>query len=143
MPERLGASYINQAGEKTIPVMLHRAILGSLERFFGIVVENTGGWLPLWMVETQVVVSGITDKHLPYCDTILELLKAAGVRARIDARSEKIGYKIREHTLARVPYLIIIGDQEVENKTISVRGGKGEKYDGISCEEFISMILGK
>ena len=140
MPERLGASYINQAGDKVTPVMLHRAILGSLERFFGIVIENTGGWLPLWMAPLQVVVSGITDKHLDYAHEVQNLLSDHGVRARVDARSEKIGYKIREHTLSRVPFMVIIGDNEVENKCISVRGGQGEKYDSVSVDELVSMI---
>jgi threonyl-tRNA synthetase len=140
MPERLGASYINQAGDKVTPVMLHRAILGSLERFFGIVIENTGGWLPLWMTPLQVVVSGITDKHLDYAHEVQNLLSDHGVRARVDARSEKIGYKIREHTLSRVPFMVIIGDNEVENKCISVRGGQGEKHDSISVDELVSMI---
>ncbi len=140
MPERLGASYVNQEGNKVVPVMLHRAILGSLERFFGIVIENTGGWLPLWMTPLQVVVSGITDKHLDYAQAVQNKLADAGVRSRVDSRSEKIGYKIREHTLSRVPFMVIIGDNEVEHNTISVRGGQGEKHDSISVETLISMI---
>ncbi|MEC7030670.1 MAG: threonine--tRNA ligase [Pseudomonadota bacterium] len=140
MPERLGASYVNQEGNKVVPVMLHRAILGSLERFFGIVIENTGGWLPLWMTPLQVVVSGITDKHLDYAQAVQNELADAGVRSRVDSRSEKIGYKIREHTLSRVPFMVIIGDNEVEHNTISVRGGQGEKHDSISVETLISMI---
>ncbi len=140
MPERLGASYITQSGEKAVPVMLHRAILGSLERFFGIVIENTGGWLPLWMAPVQAVIAGISDKHADYCDEVYQSLRQAGIRVQQDQRSEKIGYKIREHTLAKVPFMIIVGDQEVQNNTISVRGGQGEKHDGITIEQFISMI---
>lgn len=140
MPERLGASYITQSGEKAVPVMLHRAILGSLERFFGILIENTGGWLPLWMTPTQAVIAGISDKHVEYCESVRKSLQSSGLRIKHDQRSEKIGYKIREHALAKIPYMVIVGDQEIENGTISVRGGQGEKYDGISLEQFVSMI---
>ncbi len=140
MPERLGATYINSSGDKIVPVMLHRAILGSLERFFGIVIENTGGWLPLWMAPLQVVISGITDKHLDYAQGVHQMLIKSGVRAKVDSRSEKLGYKIREHTLARVPFMVIIGDNEIENECISVRGGQGEKHDNISVDKLISMI---
>nr|WP_272880534.1 threonine--tRNA ligase [Candidatus Synchoanobacter obligatus] len=140
MPERLGASYINQAGEKAAPVMLHRAILGSLERFFGIVIENTGGWLPIWLAPVQAVVAGISDKQAGYVETVYKALKKAGIRIQRDVRSEKIGYKIREHTLAKVPYMIIVGDKEASEKTISVRGGQGDKFDGITLEQFVEMI---
>lgn len=140
MPERLGATYINQHGEKAIPVMLHRAILGSLERFFGITIENTGGWLPLWMVSTQVVITGIGEKHREYAEDICKQLKAKGIRCRHDARPEKIGYKIREHTLAKVPFMAIVGDQEIEQGVISVRGAHGKKYDGITPDALVEMI---
>ena len=140
MPERLGASYINQSGDKVRPVLLHRAILGSLERFFGIVIENTAGWLPHWMVEKQVMISGISDKHLDYANDVCDKLKASGVRAFVDSRAEKIGYKIREHTLARVPFIVVVGDQEMNNNMISVRCGNGDKHDGITIDALVSMI---
>ena len=120
--------------------MLHRAIRGSLERFVGILIENTGGWLPLWMTPTQAVIAGISDKHVEYCESVRKSLQSSGLRIKHDQRSEKIGYKIREHALAKIPYMVIVGDQEIENGTISVRGGQGEKYDGISLEQFVSMI---
>lgn len=140
MPKRLDAYYIAESGEKEVPVMLHRALLGSLERFLAIVLENTAGWLPLWLTSVQVVVSGISDKHLDYAKQIHQVLLEKGIRSEIDTRSEKIGYKIREHTTAKVPYMIIVGDQEVEKKVISVRGALGEKYDSISVDDFVKMI---
>lgn len=140
MPERLGAKYITAAGEKAVPVMLHRAILGSLERFLAIVIENTSGWLPVWLAPVQVVISGISDKHLEYAKFVHQALLNVGIRSEIDTRGEKIGYKIREHTKGKVPYMVIVGDQEVERKVISVRGAQGNQMDSISIEAFISII---
>lgn len=140
MPGRLDASYVSETGEKKIPVMVHRAMMGSLERFLAIVLENTAGWLPIWLTPIQVVVSGISDKHLEYAKKVHKILQKQGIRAEIDTRSEKIGYKIREHTQSKVPYMIIVGDHEVEKGTISVRGALGEKQEGILVEDFVSQI---
>lgn len=140
MPERLGATYIDSSGNKVVPVMLHRAILGSLERFFGIVIENTYGWLPLWMHETQVMVLGISDKHQGYAKEVVKLLEAKGIRAKVDERSEKVGLKIREHTLARVPLFAVVGDQEIASESVSVRTGQGDKLGDMSIEALVAYI---
>ncbi len=126
MPERLGAHYIAEDGSKHTPVMLHRAILGSLERFIGILIEHYAGALPLWLAPVQAVVLNITDKQAEYARKVEEILKNQGLRVKSDLRNEKIGFKIREHTIQRVPYLLVVGDREVESETVAVRtrGGK-------------------
>lgn len=140
MPDRLGAKYITASGDKAVPVMLHRAILGSMERFLAILLENTEGWLPLWLTPIQAVVSGISEKHLDYAKSVHAKLLKAGLRVELDARNEKIGYKIREHTGAKVPFMVIVGDQEVEKDLISVRGAQGDQHDGISVEALVELI---
>jgi threonyl-tRNA synthetase len=140
MPDRLDARYITEAGKKAVPVMLHRAMLGSIERFLAILIENTDGWLPLWLTPVQVVVSGISDKHLEYAQLVEKTLSEAGIRSQLDQRGEKIGYKIREHTKAKVPYMVIVGDKEVESQQINVRSAKGDQQEAISVEAFISFI---
>ncbi len=126
MPGRLDASYIGEDGGKKVPVMLHRAILGSLERFIGILIEHYAGALPVWLSPTQAVVLNITDQQADYAASVKKSLAQQGFRVKADLRNEKIGFKIREHTLQRVPYLLIVGDREVEANTVAVRtrGGK-------------------
>src|SRR5580698_5363312 len=126
LPGRLGASYIGEDGQKHTPVMLHRAMFGSLERFIGILIEHHAGKLPTWLAPVQAVVMGITDRQDKYCLEVAENLKNQGLRVETDLRYEKVGFKIREHTLKRVPYLLVAGDREVEGRTLSVRtrGGK-------------------
>ena len=126
MPDRLGAHYIAEDGSKQVPVMLHRAILGSLERFIGILIEHYAGVLPLWLAPVQAVVLNITDRQAEYARKVEETLKNQGLRVKSDLRNEKIGFKIREHTIQRVPYLLIVGDRETEAGTVAVRtrGGK-------------------
>ncbi len=128
LPERLDASYIGQDGEKHRPVMLHRAILGSLERFIGVMIENYAGKLPLWLAPTQVVVATITDKADAYAGDIQAKLEAAGLRVGLDIRNEKINYKVREHSHAKVPYIFVVGAREAEESTVAVRelGGKDQ-----------------
>ncbi len=121
MPERLQAQYIAEDGSKRIPVMLHRAIFGSLERFIGILLEHYAGKLPLWLSPVQVVVMNITDKQSKYVQDVTNLLIKQGIRAKSDLRNEKISFKIREHTLSHVPYQLVIGDREVEGQAVSVR----------------------
>jgi threonyl-tRNA synthetase len=140
MPSRLGSSYIDSDGQKKVPVMLHRAMLGSLERFLGILIENTYGWLPIWMHKTQVIITGISDKHAEYATLVEQELNALGVRAKCDLRSEKVGLKIREHTLARMPYIIVVGDEEAAKKTISVRTGQGEQLGTMSAAALSEKI---
>ncbi len=136
MPERLGAKFIDEAGEKQVPVMIHRAILGSLERFIGILIEDTEGRLPAWLSPRQCVVMTITDKHSDWAQEAEKMLKKLGIRAFSDLRNEKIGYKIREHTLRRIPYQLIIGDREVENQQVAVRTREGEDLGAMTIEDF-------
>jgi threonyl-tRNA synthetase len=140
MPGRLDATYIAEDGSRQVPVMLHRAILGSLERFIGILIEHHAGTFPLWLSPVQVVVINITDKHSEYASKIMLDLEKQGVRAKIDLRNEKIGFKIREHSMQRVPYLVIIGDKEIEQQTITVRTQKGDDLGSLSVQEFIERI---
>ncbi|MDG1995673.1 MAG: threonine--tRNA ligase, partial [Emcibacteraceae bacterium] len=121
LPERLDANYIGADNAKHRPVMLHRAILGSFERFIGILIENHAGRFPMWLAPTQVVVTGITDDQSDYVKEVYEKLKAAGLRADIDLRNEKINYKVREHSHAKVPAIFVAGGREAENNTITVR----------------------
>jgi len=140
MPERLDALYIADDGSKKVPVMLHRAILGSLERFMGILLEHFAGKLPVWLAPVQAVVMNITDKQAAFVtDTVLKL-KKHGLRAKSDLRNEKIGFKIREHTIEHVPYLLVIGDREVETQTISVRTRDGADLGTMSIDKFIELI---
>lgn len=125
MPDRLEASYIAEDGSKQIPVMLHRAILGSFERFMGILIEHYAGKLPLWLSPIQAVVLTISEKQNEYAEKVTRILQKRGVRANFDLRNEKIGFKIREHTLQKVPYLLVIGDKEVENGQVAVRSREG------------------
>ena len=121
MPTRLDAVYIGRDGEKHHPVMLHRAILGSFERFLGILIENYAGLVPLWLAPRQVVVATIVSAADSFAAEVVETLEDAGLRVEADTRNEKIGYKIREHSLAKVPYILAVGNREVENRTVSVR----------------------
>ncbi|MDB9863045.1 threonine--tRNA ligase [Litorivicinus sp.] len=140
MPGRLGAEYVAEDGSRKIPVMLHRAILGSLERFVGILLENTAGFLSPWLSPTQAVVLTITDAQHVYAKEIENLLVAQGLRVKSDLRNEKIGYKIRHHTLQRVPYLLVVGDKEVENQQVAVRTRSGEDLGAMDVSAFISML---
>ncbi len=136
MPGRLGAHYIAEDNSKQTPVMLHRAILGSLERFIGILLEHYAGALPVWLSPVQAVVMNITDRQAGYVEEVVEKLKKQGFRVQADLRNEKIGFKIREHTLQRVPYLLVAGDREVEQGTIAVRTRTGEDLGAMSVDEF-------
>ncbi len=142
-PERLEAYYIAEDGSKKVPVMLHRAILGSFERFIGILIEHFGGKLPAWLTPVQAVVMNITDKQAPYVSEITQELKKHGVRAKSDLRNEKIGFKIREHTIELVPYLLVVGDREVETRTISVRTQEGADLGVMTLAQFIALIEAK
>ncbi|MCF6235326.1 MAG: threonine--tRNA ligase [Gammaproteobacteria bacterium] len=132
MPGRLDATYVAEDGSKQVPVMLHRAILGSLERFIGILIEESAGSLPTWLSPTQVVVINIADRHSEYASEIEGFLQNQGFRVKSDLRNEKIGFKIREHTMKRVPYLLVVGDQEMENKTVAVRTRQGVDLGSMS-----------
>jgi len=140
MPGRLGASYIAEDGAKKEPVMLHRAILGSMERFIGILIEHHAGTLPAWLAPIQVVVLNIADRHAEYAESVLHDLEKQGFRAKIDLRNEKIGFKIREHSMQRVPYLLIVGDKESETGTIAVRTQQGKDLGSTTCEAFSDRL---
>ena len=134
MPGRLGSSYIAEDGSRRVPVMLHRAILGSLERFIGILIEHYAGALPTWLAPDQAVVMDITDKQAEYAKKVEETLKNQGVRVKSDLRNEKIGSKIREHTIQRVPYLLVVGDREAESNTVAVRTRSGKDLGSMSLQ---------
>jgi threonyl-tRNA synthetase len=140
MPGRLGAEYVAEDGSKKTPVMVHRAILGSLERFVGILIEHYAGVFPLWLAPEQVAVMGITDRQAPFVQEVEKTLRAAGFRARADLRNEKIGFKIRELTLQRIPYLVVIGDREVEQRQVSVRTRGGEDLGSMGLDDFIARL---
>ncbi|MFP6682459.1 MAG: threonine--tRNA ligase, partial [Gammaproteobacteria bacterium] len=140
MPERLGAKYVADDGERRVPVMIHRAILGSLERFIGILIEHHAGLLPAWLAPRQVAVLSITDQSASYAKKVTESLENQGVRADSDLRNEKIGLKIREHTLQRVPFMIIVGQREVENNTVAVRTRGGEDLGSMSLDDFAANL---
>ncbi len=140
MPERLDAEFVNEQNEREVPIMLHRAILGSFERFIGILIENYAGWMPVWLAPQQVVVMNITDKQANACENVVNELKKSGLRAISDLRNEKIGFKIREKTLERIPYMLVLGDKEVESGSVNVRTREGENLGVMSVAEFITLV---
>ncbi len=140
MPGRLDAQYVAEDGSRQVPVMLHRAILGSFERFIGILIENYAGSMPPWLAPHQAVVMNITDNHAQYCEKIEKTLRNKGFRAISDLRNEKIGFKIREHTIQRVPYMLVVGDQELESGTVAVRTCAGEDLGAISVDSFCERL---
>ena len=143
MPGRLGAEYVGEDGDRHVPVMIHRAILGSLERFIGILIEHYAGHLPLWLAPVQAVVLNITDRQAEYVRQVEKALRVRGIRVQTDLRNEKIGYKIREHTLQRVPYLVVVGDREVESQEVAVRTREGEDLGSMDLESFVERIAGE
>ncbi len=140
LPGRLGAEYVTEDNARNTPVMLHRAILGSLERFIGILIENYAGAMPVWLAPVQVVVSSITEHQAEYAKSVELALKAAGVRVVSDLRNEKISYKIREHSLQKLPYQLVVGDKEVATRQVAVRTRKGEDLGQMALEGFISRV---
>jgi threonyl-tRNA synthetase len=140
MPERLGAEYVTEDSSRRTPVMLHRAILGSLERFIGILIENHAGALPVWLAPVQLVAMNITDAQAEYTGLVAQTLVKQGFRAEADLRNEKIGYKIREHTLQKVPYQVVIGDRERENGTVAVRSLSGEDLGTMTLDALIQKL---
>lgn len=140
LPERLGAEFVNEQGERERPVMLHRAILGSFERFIGMLIEHYAGWMPVWLAPQQVVVMNITDNQAEACQKVAEQLNQAGLRVITDLRNEKIGFKIRERTLERIPYMIVMGDKEVESNQVNVRTREGDNLGVMSIDAFIDLV---
>ncbi|ABL99970.1 threonine--tRNA ligase [Shewanella amazonensis] len=140
LPGRLGATYVAEDNARQTPVMIHRAILGSLERFIGILIEEYAGRFPAWLAPVQAVVMNITDKQADYVEELVKFFKEQGIRASQDLRNEKIGFKIREHTLRRVPYLLVVGDQEMENREIAVRTRDGKDLGKMSIDAFVASV---
>ncbi|HMM75100.1 MAG TPA: threonine--tRNA ligase [Gammaproteobacteria bacterium] len=143
MPARLGAEYVADDNSRRTPVMLHRAILGSLERFIGILIEHHGGHMPAWLAPVQGVTMSISERQAPYAAEVAEVLQNQGFRIESDLRNEKIGLKIREHTLQRVPFLLVVGDREVENRTVAVRTRRGQDLGVMSLADFGRLLREK
>ena len=140
MPSILGAEYVDEHSQRRHPVMLHRAIVGSMERFIGILIENHAGAFPAWLAPVQAVVLNITDAQADWVEEVRKTLANQGVRVQADLRNEKIGYKIREHTLQKIPYLLVVGDREKENGMIAVRTRSGEDLGTMTVEDFLSRL---
>ena len=140
MPERLGAKFVGDDGERHVPVMIHRAILGSMERFIGILIEHHAGRFPAWLAPIQAIALSITEHHGSWAAEVAEMLKNQGFRCDADLRNEKIGLKIREHTLQRIPYLLVIGEREMGNRTVAVRAQSGADLGEMSVVHFIDRL---
>jgi threonyl-tRNA synthetase len=143
MPGRLGAEYVDEDGERRVPVMLHRAILGSIERFIGVLIEHYAGDLPLWLAPVQAMVMNITDAQADYVREVTNLLNQRGFRVESDLRNEKIGYKIRGRTLEKIPYLLVVGDREVENRQVAVRLRDGTDLGAMSIDDLVERLSGE
>ena len=141
MPERLGAEYVDEHSQKQHPVMLHRAIVGSMERFIGILIEHHAGLLPPWLAPVQAVVLNITDAQSDYAQQVTQTLVDKGFRVQSDLRNEKVGYKIREHTMQKVPYLLVVGDREKETGAVSVRTRSGEDLGSMLLADFVERLV--
>ena len=140
MPERFGLTYTNSSGAEERPVMIHRAILGSLERFIGVLIEHTGGVLPLWLAPEQVRVLSLSEKVEDYANEVADLLKREGFRAHADIRNEKLGFKVREAELAKVPYMIVVGEREAAARSVSLRLLRGEKSNAMPIAGLIERL---
>jgi len=141
LPGRLGASYVAKDGNKKVPVMLHRALFGSLERFIGILIENYAGKLPFWLSPSQAVVCTITEDNDNYVKKIFEDLFKEGIKCEMDLRNQKINYKIREHSLAKVPFIIVCGKKEVADNTVTVRKLGSDKQETIKRDELVKNMI--
>ena len=140
LPGRLDASYLAEDGSKKVPVMIHRAVLGSLERFIGILTENFAGYFPVWLAPVQVELMNITDHQIDYVKKVESILRSHGIRVKSDLRNEKIGFKIREHTLLRVPFLVVCGDKEMESGEVAVRTRRGADLGKMKIEDFAAKV---
>jgi threonyl-tRNA synthetase len=143
LPDRFDLSYIGADGEKHRPVMLHRVILGAIERFMGVLIEHHAGAFPVWLSPVQAVLMTVTDKHIPYGEKVYIELIESGIRAERDFRNEKLGYKIREAQMQKVPYMLVIGDREMESNKVSPRERSGKDLGATSVNEFIGLVSEK
>jgi threonyl-tRNA synthetase len=140
LPARLDAEYVSEDNVRKTPVMLHRAVLGSLERFIGILIEHYAGAMPVWLAPVQAVVMNISEGQIGYAEQVARRLKAVGIRAEADLRNEKISYKIREHSLQKLPYQLVVGDKEMAAQRVAVRSRKGEDLGTMSLDDFIARL---
>jgi threonyl-tRNA synthetase len=143
LPERFDLNYIGADGEKHRPVMLHRVILGSIERFLGVLIEHYAGAFPVWLSPVQAVLMTVTDRHIPYSEEVFIKLSDAGIRVERDFRNEKLGYKIREAQIQKIPYMLVIGDREMESNRVSPRERSGKDLGAIGVNEFIGLVKEK
>jgi threonyl-tRNA synthetase len=141
LPERLGASYIAEDNERKTPFMLHRAIFGSLERFIGILLEHYAGHLPIWLAPTQAVVLNITEKQADYAQHVAKSLEKSNFRVKVDLRNEKINYKIRSHSIEKIPFMLVVGDREIEQGVVAVRTQSGENLGAMTPTDFAARYL--
>jgi threonyl-tRNA synthetase len=140
LPERFDLTYVSSDGERKRPVMVHRVILGSIERFIGVLIEHFAGNFPLWLAPVQAVVLTVTDNQIPYAQEVFKQLRAAGIRVQEDLRNEKLNFKIREAQLQKIPYMLVIGDKEVEQGTVTPRYRDGKNLHAMKPEEFIAFV---
>jgi threonyl-tRNA synthetase len=140
LPERLNANYIGEDGAKHRPMMLHRAVLGSLERFIGILIEHHAGKFPLWLAPVQCVITTITDEAVPYAKDVAEAMTAAGLRVQLDLSNNKINYKVREHSLAKVPVLAVVGKREAETRAVALRYLGGADQEVLALEAAVAKL---
>jgi threonyl-tRNA synthetase len=143
LPERFDLNYVGADGEKHRPVMLHRVILGSIERFLGVLIEHYAGAFPVWLSPVQAVLMTVTDRHIPYSEEVFIKLSDAGIRVERDFRNEKLGYKIREAQIQKIPYMLVIGDREMESNRVSPRERSGKDLGAIGVNEFIGLVKEK
>ena len=142
LPQRFGAEYVGADGEKHRPIMIHRAVLGSIERFIAVLTEHLGGKFPVWMAPVQARILPISaERHMDYAQEIARQLRAAGLRVELDSRNEKIGYKVREAQLEKIPYMLIVGNEEAESGTVNVRRRDQERRETLSLEQFRDLVL--
>jgi len=140
LPERFDLSYVGADGEKHRPVMLHRVILGAIERFMGVLIEHYAGAFPVWLSPVQSMLLTVTDRHIEYAETVHARLVAAGVRSEKYFENEKLGYKIRQAQMQKVPYMLVIGDREVESQTVAPRFRDGRNLGAMPLEQFIGLV---
>jgi threonyl-tRNA synthetase len=140
LPERFDLTYVGADGEKHRPVMLHRVILGAIERFIGVLIEHYAGNFPLWISPVQAVVLNVTDNQAEYAEEVCRQLRAAGIRVEKDLRNEKLGFKIREAQMAKIPYMLVVGDSEMESGTVAPRYRTGKSLDAMSVDDFVRHV---
>jgi threonyl-tRNA synthetase len=140
LPEKFDLTFIGKDGEKHRPVMIHRVILGAIERFIGVLIEHYAGAFPTWLAPVQVSILTVTDRNIPFGETVAEALLAAGIRAVSDFRNEKLGLKVREAQLKKIPYMLIIGDKECDNDSVTPRKRNGQNLSLMGANEFIELI---